>query len=119
MPIRWTQTVVIPNAADGLSPAYEFGGGAKYMGLIMSAAWTAAGLSFQVGNTLAGTFYDLYTEAGAEVAIAAGPTAARTTSLDALLPYLSQFKFVKVRSGVTALPVQQAAPRTLTFIFER
>ena len=118
MPIRWQQTVVIPDAVDGLSPAYDFGGGATYMGLIMSAAWTAAALSFQVSNTIDGTYQDLYSDALAEVTVAA-PTAGLTVSLDALIPYLSQFRWVKVRSGVTALPVQQAAPRTLTFIFER
>ena len=120
MPQRWTVNVVIPNTAvpATLSPACDFGGGATYLGLSMSAAWTAGALSFQVSNTYAGTYYDLYDEAGAEVSIAT-PVAGTICALDALRPYLSQFRYVKVRSGASGAEVQQAAARTLTFIFER
>ena len=120
MPQRWKQDVVIPTEAIGasLSPAYDVGGGATYIGLKMSAAWVAGALSFQVGNTQAGTFYDLYDEGGTEVTVAT-PVAATICSLDALVPYLSQFHYIKVRSGVTGAHVDQTVARTLTFIFER
>jgi hypothetical protein len=120
MPQRWSTDVVVPTEAVGasLSDAAYFGGGATYIGLAMSAAWTAGALSFKVSKTIGGTYYDLYKEDGTELSVTT-PVAGTVCSLDALVPYISMFPYVKVRSGVTGAHVNQAAARTLTFIFER
>lgn len=117
MAYRWTVTVTIPSGASGLSAANDFGGAAKDMAVIMPATWVAAGLSYQVSNAIDGTFTDLYNEAGTEVtsAVAQG----LTQSLNTTAPLLSEYRYVKVRSGTTGTPVNQTASRTLTFIFQR
>jgi hypothetical protein len=120
MAIRWTTDVVVPTEAVGasLSDACEFRGGATYIGLKMSAAWTAGALSFQASKTLGGTYYNLYKEDGTELSVAT-PVAGTICSLDALVPFINMFPYVKVRSGLTGAHVDQAAARTLTFVFER
>ena len=121
MPIRWQVNVTVPSEAGGssLSDAADFQGGATYMGLLLPATWATAHISFQVGNTIDGTFYDLYNEAGTEVKISGADATQRIRSLNALIPYLSQFRFVKVRSGVTGAHTDQTTSKTLTFLFER
>jgi hypothetical protein len=89
------------------------------MGIIMPATWTAATLSFQVCDTDGGTFADLYTEAGAEVAPSSTPTQGKAYSLNTAQPYLAPWRWVKVRSGLTGAPQAQGADRVVTFVFQR
>jgi hypothetical protein len=117
MPQRWDQTVVIPTGAAGLSPAYDFGGGAKDIAVVMPATWSAAAITFQVSTAIDGTFVNLYNEAGTEISAAVAQ--GLTQSLATAAPHISQFRYVKVRSGTLTVPVNQGASRTLQFIFER
>jgi hypothetical protein len=119
MAYRWTVTVTIPTEAGGasLSPANDFLGGAKAMAVIMPATWVNVNISFQASNAIDGTFYDVYDEAGNEVTATVKQN--KMQSLQALAPILSQFRYVKVRSGVTGAHTDQTASRTLTFIFQR
>ncbi len=103
-------------AKDGtLSGVVALNGYNKFT-LIMPAEWTAAHVTFQACDTVDGTFVDLYTEAAAEVDIdvSAGGVYPLTTS-SASLSYLP---YIKIRSGTTALPVQQAAARTITIVMK-
>lgn len=117
---RWERTVTIPLSGGvyELSAGNDFDGGAKDMGVIMPATWTDAAISFQVSTAIDGTYVSLYKEDGT-TEVTAAVKQAKTMSLNTVVPYISQFRFVKVRSGTAALAVDQGATRTLTFIFQR
>jgi hypothetical protein len=117
-PYKWYVDVVIPTDADGQSDnAYDFGGGATRMGIIMPATWTTASVSFQVASTVDGTYYDLRNEAGTLVALTVSQ--GNVYSLETSASVLSSWRWVKVRSGSTSSPVTQDANRTLRFVFQR
>lgn len=106
-----TITATIANGAS-LSGAICLGAG-TLCAIQMSAAWTAADITFQVSDDQGTTWYDLRDDAGVEVKITS-PTAAYRLEPDA-----SAFKsavFLKIRSGTSASPVNQGAARTLTVV---
>jgi hypothetical protein len=81
--------------------------------IITPAAWTAAAITFQASPDGV-TYYDLwfndaeYTIASATVATAA----ARSIVLDPAVFY--GIRYLKLRSGTSAAPVNQGAARTIT-----
>lgn len=105
-------TVVSVTIANGtsLSDAIEFGGDAL-VEIVMPAAWTAAGLTFQVSHDGV-TYQNLYDAAGTEVQISvAASRNVRLSPTDWIgVPYL------KVRSGTSGTPVNQGAARTIQII---
>jgi len=83
-------------------------------GLLMSAAWTAASLSFQISFDDGVTWNDLYSDAGVEQVLVVTAPAGKYLALDP-----SQFAgitMIKIRSGVTGVPVNQGADRVLTLV---
>jgi hypothetical protein len=85
-------------------------------GILAPAAWTAAVLTFQVSFDDGLTWADYYDDGANEQTLVAGAMAAsgKYIALDA-----SQFAgvtWVKVRSGTTGSPVNQAADRLVTLI---
>jgi hypothetical protein len=107
------ETATIANGAS-LSGAVDLGAGAILSGIQMPAAWTAAGLTFQVsadGVTYANKF-DAY---GSEYSV---PSASATASQFISLPP-SDFlgvRYIKVRSGTAGSAVAQGAERLLTLV---
>ena len=83
---------------------------ALYIGIEMPAAWDAANLTFQVSRN-GSDWLDLYDDAGNEVTVTAssGTSIGIKSSADAFKPW----QYVKIRSGTSALPVNQTAARTL------
>jgi len=81
--------------------------------LVMPAAWTAADITFQVSDDNV-TWYDLLQASnGLEVKVTS-PAAAQWLQLDP-----SDFvsvTYLKIRSGVTALAVNQGADRTFKLV---
>jgi len=111
---KTTSTATIPNGAP-VSNAVNLGD--KILcGVIVSAAWTAAALSFQVSHDGGTTWFDLYALGGAtEVSIASGNVVAgRFVPLDPA-GFVS-IDMIRVRSGVTGTPVNQSGDRVLTLI---
>ena len=87
-------------------------GGRTYVAITVSPQWTAAALTFLASNEEGGTFLPVYKEDGTELTIAsANVVVSRNIGLGALMQYLSPFKFIKLRSGTAATPVNQAAAR--------
>jgi len=84
----------------------------RYPGrIVMPAAWTAAALTFQVSDD--GTTYrNLYDEYGTEVTVQAA--ASRDIRLEPANWFTA--RYLKIRSGTSGTPVNQAAARTLTVI---
>lgn len=81
------------------------------LGYVMPAAWTTAGLTFQV--SLDGvTYVDLYDNAGTEISHVVGASRfVRVSPADWV-----GIKYVKVRSGTAAAPVNQGASRAITLV---
>jgi len=94
-------------------------GGATMLSLVWPSAWTAADLTFLVSDVSGGTFTALYDDGGTEVKIASAslPTAeARTITNASILTKVGQARFIKLRSGVAATPVNQGAERSIKII---
>ena len=85
----------------------------QLVGLIMPAAWDAAAISFQAGQDGA-TFGDVFTAAGELSFPAANVAAGRVLLLDTTLT--PGIRWLKVRSGLAATPVNQTAARTITLL---
>jgi hypothetical protein len=110
-----TLTLTIANGAS-LSDEADLEG-RSLVGIYMPSAWTAANLTFQVAHTSGGTFQDAYDDAGSEVTVtAAASRYIGLTSADALC--LSAARFLKVRSGTTGTPVNQAAERSIVLVLK-
>lgn len=103
------RSVQIPaNAA--LSDAIDLDG-VTLVGIQMPSAWDAANLTFQV-SVDGSTFANLYDQAGSEVTVNA--SAGRYIVVDHLT-FLG-IRYLKVRSGTSAAPVNQTASRVLTVV---
>lgn len=86
----------------------------EWIGIQMPATglWTPADLTFQVALDKDGTFQNLFDDAGSEVKLTVD--AARIITFGGnTAALLGRWRFVKVRSGTSVLPVSQAAARTL------
>jgi hypothetical protein len=105
---RQRLTATIANGA-ALSDAVELGA-YEPLAVVMPAAWTAAGLSFQASFDGA-AYVDVHDAAG-ELTTAAG--ASRAIALDPD-KFLGARK-LKIRSGTAAAAVNQLAERKLTVI---
>ena len=87
--------------------------------IVLPAAWDAAALTFLASATAGGTFAPVYDDAGTEVSIAsANVVAGRVIVNKAILEQLAGLRFVKIRSGVSATPVNQTADRSFTVMLK-
>jgi hypothetical protein len=87
-------------------------GRANLFAIQTPSAWTAAGITFSV-SVDGVNFLDLYDQAGNEFTIPASASK-HFGGLDVLA--MGSFNYVKLRSGTSASPVNQAAARTLNLI---
>lgn len=87
----------------------------KDMGLIMPGVWTAAHITFQVCDTLGGTYAELVDATGTEVniAVSAGVAYSLATSTQRLL---APWRFIKIQSGATGATVAQTAARNIVIV---
>jgi hypothetical protein len=87
------------------------------VGLIMPGAWTAAAITFLAAEKPDGTFLPIYDDGKLEVTLAADKLAVSTAiALDTISAKLRPFRYIKLRSGVAATPVNQEAARTIHVI---
>jgi hypothetical protein len=110
---RLSGTVTIANGAS-LSGAIDLGS-SSLAGILMPAAWTAAGLSFTVSTSLAGTYVPLWNAIGSEYTV---PSASAVASQFIVLPVADflGIQFIKVRSGTAAAAVNQGGDRALVLV---
>jgi len=109
---RTSQTATIANG-ESVSAPIDLANTAL-LGLIMPAAWTAAALTVEVSvddSTWTGLAYD---DLGTQCNVIASPVASSAYALNmvGLLPY----RYVRLRSGTTATPVNQGAERIVTVV---
>jgi hypothetical protein len=85
----------------------------RMFGLLMDpTAWTAAAITF-LGSADGVNFYSVYDSTGAEIN---WTVAAQTYVLAANPAEFLGIRYLKVRSGTTATPVNQGAARVVTII---
>lgn len=100
------------NNGTSLSSSIDLGE-SSVVGIQMPAAWTAADLSFQ-GSMDDSSFGNLMEKPGTEYQVSA--------AANQLIPLSSSLfnalRFLKIRSGTSSVPVNQAAARILTLILE-
>lgn len=109
-----TATATIASAAS-LSGEVDLAGYRNFA-IQMPATWTAANLTFQVATASGGTFQDLYDDFGNEVTVTAA--ASRGIALDGMAGALAAWRYLKIRSGTTGTPVNQAAERSLVVVMK-
>ena len=106
-----TATASIANAT-ALSAAVDLGAQRLHR-IVLPAAWTAGAISFQ-SSFDGSSWADLY-DANGEVTLAAAVVAASRAIVVDAAAFLG-IRYLKVRSGTTAAPVNQAAQRDLTLV---
>jgi hypothetical protein len=87
-------------------------GGYTMAGIATPSAWTTAAITFLVAQRPTDTFLPLYTEGGTEVSVTVAVS--RGIGLTALpAEALAAWRYVRLRSGTAATPVNQGAARTI------
>lgn len=106
-----TMNVTI-KSGESLSDGVNFYG-ERLTGLVMPAAWTTAGITFQ-GSIDGVTWCDLHNPDG-EIVLAS-PAASKMYALT--ISNYMPCKFIRLRSGLASAAVNQLADRTITLIVE-
>jgi hypothetical protein len=85
------------------------------VGIQMPAAWTAAALTFAMSLDGGTTWLNIYDQNGTELTV----QAAASTYIALSPTLLTVPGLLRVRSGTSAVPVNQAADRLVTFLSHR
>lgn len=110
-------SIVVPaTILSGASQSNEIDcRGYRLARLSLPGAWTAAAITFLAAPVSGGTFLPVYDDTGTEVSIAS-PAASTSIGMSSLVLPLTGVQFIKIRSGVAATPVNQAADIVLTVV---
>ena len=84
------------------------------VGMMMSAGWDAASMTFQISFDNGVTWQNLWDDSGNEVTLAPTSPAGKYMALSPD-PY-GGIEFIKVRSGTSGSPVNQTADRDISLI---
>jgi hypothetical protein len=85
--------------------------------LQIPATWTAASITFAASADSQGTYGPVYDDTGAEVTLAsANVVASRMIALKSLRDVMAPLRYIKLRSGTSAVPVNQAADRGIVVL---
>lgn len=115
-PINTASKVVTATIASGASQSAEIDcRGYRVARISMPSAWTAAALTFLSASVSGGTFNPVYDDGGVEASIAT-PAVNTSIGISNLVLPLTGIQFLKLRSGIAATPVNQAADRLLTIV---
>ena len=101
------------SSGGSVTPTIALGNN-SLVGIIMPVAWTAAALSIEVsmdGTNWVSTLYDSYS---AQTGYYSTPVAGAAYAADILS--IIGFKYIRLRSGTAAAPVNQAANRVFSII---
>jgi len=104
--VRGTATATIANG-ESLSAAVDIGDNVV-ASIVMPAAWTTAVITFDasIDGTTYGPLYDRY---GTEYSV----QVAATRSIPLSVQDFVGFRYLKIRSGTSGVPVNQAAERII------
>jgi hypothetical protein len=107
----WRNTADIAAGAS-LSQAMDMEGTA-ILGLIVPAGWTTANFTFQ-GSHDKESWYNIYDDDGTEVTVVAA--ASRAISVDLAAGKLAPWRYLKIRSGTSGVPVNQSVAMVISFV---
>jgi hypothetical protein len=111
-PLEWISLTI----ASGAALTEEVNTlGAVPVAIKTPATWTAANFTFLGCEVTAGTYCDVYDDAGTEYNVAAA--ASRWILLNPSA--FASHQFIKVRSGTTGTPVNQAGARTVILVLRK
>lgn len=114
---RYSATIAASIASGAsLSGGVEIGN-YPILALFVSSGWTSAAITFQGSVDGGVTYANVFDDSGVEVVIAANviPTAANQIFVNAsILEKLAGLQFIKIRSGTSVTPVNQASAVTVT-----
>lgn len=102
----------IAAGATGLSEAISIDG-RTLVAIYMPSSWVTANLTFQAAYLEDGTYQNVYDSAGNELVVTA---AASRVIVD--IPELAPLKFLKIRSGTAATPVNQTSGAVIRLILK-
>lgn len=102
-------TLTISTAADGLSDILDCGG-LHVSSYCMSTAWTAASMTFRGSHSSTDNMYDIYSSTGGELTHTVD--ASRLITFD-IRTMFEGVRYLQFRSGTAAVPVAQAAARSI------
>lgn len=85
------------------------------IGITMPSAWTAAAITLLAADTQGGTYTPVHDSGGTEISFTVAQSRHVTIDPDVT----RSLRFVKLRSGNTAVPVNQGAARTFAVTVER
>lgn len=107
--MRTYGNIKIPNGGS-VSQSLELSG-TCITGVIMPAAWTTAALTIEVSADASTWIGLVYNSDGTQCNSVAAPAVSSAYAFDlaGMIPY----QFIRIRSGTTASPVNQADERTL------
>jgi len=105
------QSSVTISSGTSLSPAVDLGPNRTFA-VIMPASWTSANLTFQ-GSADGINYANVYDDTGTEVTVTAAASQYIVVSSPAKLLGI---RWIKVRSGTNASPVNQGADRVVTIV---
>lgn len=108
--VRTNYSVTISNGTS-LSSAVDLGGTTLFA-IQIPASWTTANITFQASADGV-TYANLYDSTGTEVTVTAAASEFIVFSSPA--PWLG-IRFIKIRSGTSGTPVNQAADRALSIV---
>lgn len=111
------KTVTIP-AGGSQSEAFDLEG-FELAGVIMPAAWDAAALTLLASVGPNGTFDRVDDDAGTEWSLTVAASRVVGVGTPAKAGATRGLRWVKLRSGTAALPVNQVAARTIHVLLER
>ena len=97
---------------ESLSDGIDLKGG-SVVRIGMPAAWTAADLTFQISDDGGTTYRNVYWDWGPEMVVDAA--ASITIELSPFVK-LNRIDYIKVRAGTAAVPVAQAAARSILLV---
>lgn len=89
-------------------------GAHSLLGVILPAAWTDAALTIEVSTDNATWIGLAYDDTGSQCNVIASPAVSSAYALSAL--GLMPYRYIRLRSGTTATPVNQGAGRVITVI---
>ena len=110
------KTFTLSAGNTGLSETIDLGSTTLFA-IEMPDAWQAAAITFLASSTKNGTFKSVYDDSGTEVTIAsANISAGRFIVPDSVAIKLAPFRYLKLRSGTAATPVNQTVDRQFSIV---
>lgn len=115
----WVETVAIAAGASGLSPEIDLGGG-TLVAISIPPEWVTADITLMAADAPGGTYRDVYDDAGVEVKLTVGApgSGGKIVAVSSAAGAIATLRAIKLRSGTTALAVNQTGAPTVKLLLK-